>query len=101
MELKEAHQEIIEIYAGMDDFIAETAPEGYQQRIIKQMKDVSIDVLKWNAIAANANIMLKGRSLHIVPTQNQLILISPNTDIGFTGAGNGAKAFIIRGLNIW
>ncbi len=36
------YEEIREIYAGMDGFISETAPEGYQQRIIKQMYDVAI-----------------------------------------------------------
>jgi len=34
---REALEEIAEIYAGMEGFIAETAPEGYQQRIIEQM----------------------------------------------------------------
>ena len=34
---REALEEIVEIYAGMEGFIAETAPEGYQQRIIEQM----------------------------------------------------------------
>ena len=32
-------QEIIEIYAGMEDFIPKTAPEEYLRRIIKQMYD--------------------------------------------------------------
>lgn len=38
---RKALREIIEIYAGMDGFIPETAPEGYQQRIIKQMFDIA------------------------------------------------------------
>ena len=32
-------KEIIEIYAGMEGFVPETAPEAYQERIIKQMYD--------------------------------------------------------------
>ena len=37
----EALQEIIEIYAGMDGFEPETAPEAYQKRIIEQMYEVA------------------------------------------------------------
>ena len=32
-------KEIVEIYAGMEGFIPETAPEAYQQTIIKLMYD--------------------------------------------------------------
>src|SRR5687767_3240467 len=32
-------REIVEIYAGMEGFAPETAPEAYLQRIIKQMND--------------------------------------------------------------
>jgi hypothetical protein len=42
---KDALREIREIYAGMDGFIPETAPEGYQQRIIKQMYDAAVRAL--------------------------------------------------------
>jgi hypothetical protein len=35
-------REIREIYTGMDGFIAETAPESYQQRIIKLMYEQAI-----------------------------------------------------------
>lgn len=45
---QEALQEIVEIYAGMEGFVAETAPEGYQQRIIEQMYSVASDALKSN-----------------------------------------------------
>ena len=31
-----------EIYAGMEGFIAQTAPEGYLQRIVKQMYDAAL-----------------------------------------------------------
>lgn len=39
--LVKALKEVTEIYAGMDGFISETAPEGYQQYIIRQMYEVS------------------------------------------------------------
>ena len=38
-ELEHRIHEASEVYAGMDGFIAQTAPEGYQQRILKQMYD--------------------------------------------------------------
>lgn len=38
-ELEYRIHEACEIYTGMDGFIAETCPEGYQQRILKQMYD--------------------------------------------------------------
>lgn len=41
-----ALQEIVEIYAGMEGFKVETAPEGYQQRIIEEMYSVAVDALK-------------------------------------------------------
>lgn len=42
---RDALEEIREIYADMDGFIPETAPEGYQQRIIKQMWEVTKQAL--------------------------------------------------------
>jgi hypothetical protein len=33
--------EIMEIYAGMEGFVTETAPEAYLQTILKQMYDVA------------------------------------------------------------
>lgn len=39
--LREAIAEIKEIYTGMDGFIAETAPEAYLQRILRQIFEVS------------------------------------------------------------
>ena len=39
--LKESMREIYEVYAGSDGFIPETAPEGYQQKIIKDMVDIA------------------------------------------------------------
>jgi len=39
--LLEALKEIREIYAGMEGFIPETAPEGYCQHIIKQMYEAA------------------------------------------------------------
>ncbi|PUB87054.1 MAG: hypothetical protein DBP02_02075 [gamma proteobacterium symbiont of Ctena orbiculata] len=36
-------EEIREIYAGMDGFIPKTAPEAYQERIIRQMYQCAID----------------------------------------------------------
>jgi hypothetical protein len=44
--LKEALEEIQEIYAGMDGFVPETAPEGYQQRIIRKMYEAAQQALK-------------------------------------------------------
>jgi hypothetical protein len=44
--LRDVLVEIREIYAGMDGFIHETCPEGYQQRIIKQMYSAAVDGLK-------------------------------------------------------
>jgi histone acetyltransferase (RNA polymerase elongator complex component) len=38
-ELEERIHEASEIYIGMDGFTPETAPEGYQQRILQQMYD--------------------------------------------------------------
>lgn len=38
-------REIYEIYAGMEGFIPETAPGGYQQRIIKQMAEVALSAI--------------------------------------------------------
>jgi hypothetical protein len=39
-ELTAALREAYEVYAGSDGFIPETAAEGYQQQIIKQMIDI-------------------------------------------------------------
>lgn len=39
-------EEIREIYAGMDGFVPETCPEGYQQRLLKQMYDIAVKALK-------------------------------------------------------
>jgi hypothetical protein len=39
-ELEAALREAYEVYAGSDGFIPETAAEGYQQQIIKQMVDI-------------------------------------------------------------
>ena len=44
--MQQALEEIREIYAGMDGFIPETCPEGYQQRIIKQMYGAAVEGLK-------------------------------------------------------
>jgi hypothetical protein len=41
-----ALKEIREIYAGMEGFIPETCPEGYQQRIIKQMYIVAVEAIR-------------------------------------------------------
>jgi len=41
-------KEIIEIYAGMEGFIPETAPEAYQQTIIKRMYDEAVKSLHEN-----------------------------------------------------
>lgn len=38
--------EVREIYAGMEGFIPETAPEGYQQRIIQQMYEATLPTSK-------------------------------------------------------
>ena len=38
--LEAALREAYEVYAGSDGFIPETAAEGYQQQIIKQMVDI-------------------------------------------------------------
>ncbi len=39
-------EEIREIYAGMDGFVAETAPEAYQQKIIMDMYRCAIKGIK-------------------------------------------------------
>lgn len=39
-ELEAALREAYEVYAGSEGFIPETAAEGYQQQIIKQMVDI-------------------------------------------------------------
>ena len=41
--LKQALHDIYEVYAGMDGFIRETCPEGYQNMIIQQMADIARD----------------------------------------------------------
>lgn len=43
--LRHALEEIREIYVGMEGVIVETAPEGYQQYILKQIYDVAIKAL--------------------------------------------------------
>jgi len=40
------YKEIIELYAGMEGFVPETAPEGYQKRIIEQMYEAAINAIK-------------------------------------------------------
>ena len=37
----EGFREIYEVWAGSDAFIAETAPEAYQQRLIHKMRDIA------------------------------------------------------------
>ncbi len=39
--LKRGYDEIVEIYANMEGFIPETSPEGYQQKIIRDMYEVA------------------------------------------------------------
>jgi hypothetical protein len=39
-ELEAALREAYEVYAGSDGFIPETAAEGYQQQLIKQMVEI-------------------------------------------------------------
>ncbi len=46
--LVEALRNIREIYAGMEGFISETAPEGYQQQIIKQMYEETKVIMQIN-----------------------------------------------------
>ena len=41
-----ALEEIREVYAGMDGFVPETCPEGYQQRLLKRMYDIAVEALK-------------------------------------------------------
>ena len=45
-ELLTALHDIYEEYAGMGGFISKTAPEGYCQRIIKNMADIASEALK-------------------------------------------------------
>ena len=45
-ELEAGMREIYEVWAGSDGFIPETAPEGYQQQIIKQMVDIAAKHMK-------------------------------------------------------
>ena len=44
--LLQALEEIREIYAGMDGFIPETAPEAYQQTKLKQMYEVACEAIR-------------------------------------------------------
>lgn len=44
--LEAGMREIYEVWAGSDGFIPETAPEGYQQQIIKQMVDIAAKHMK-------------------------------------------------------
>lgn len=39
--LERGYDEIVEIYANMEGFIPETAPEGYQQKIIRDMYEAA------------------------------------------------------------
>ncbi len=41
-ELEAARGDVIEIYAGMEGFVPETAPEGYCLRIIEQMYNAAL-----------------------------------------------------------
>ena len=40
--LREKLHDVCEIYAGMDGFVPQTAPEDYQRRILKKMYDAAI-----------------------------------------------------------
>lgn len=40
-ELRRALQDVYEVWAGSDGFIPQTAPEGYQKRLIEQMRDIA------------------------------------------------------------
>ena len=42
---KQALEEIREVYTGSDGFIPETAPEAYQQRLLKQMYDIAVKAI--------------------------------------------------------
>lgn len=42
--LRDRIDAVREIYAGMEGFIAQTAPEGYLQRIVKQMYEAALGV---------------------------------------------------------
>ena len=44
--LARALAEIREVYAGMEGFVPETCPEGYQQRLLKRMYDIAVEALK-------------------------------------------------------
>ena len=43
-ELERRLAAVVEIYAGMDGFVAETAPEAYQARIINEMYKAAVGV---------------------------------------------------------
>lgn len=40
-----ALEDIREVYAGMDGFVPETCPEGYQQTLLKRMYDIAVEAL--------------------------------------------------------
>ena len=44
--LIDAHKELVEVYAGLEGFKTETAPEAYQQRIIEQMYGIAKTALE-------------------------------------------------------
>ena len=44
--LIDAHKELVEVYAGLEGFIPETAPEAYQSRIIEQMYGIAKTALE-------------------------------------------------------
>lgn len=42
----QALREIYEVWAGSEGFVAETAPEAYQQRVIEKMKNIAKEALE-------------------------------------------------------
>jgi len=44
--LIDAHKELVEVYAGLEGFKTETAPEAYQQRVIEQMYGIAKTALE-------------------------------------------------------
>ena len=61
LELEAALREAYEVYAGSDGFIPETAAEGYQQQLIKQMVDIiGAALAKENADLRAARAAYKG-----------------------------------------
>ena len=77
-EVRSALEELREIYAGMDGFIPETCPEGYQQKIIKDLYDCGMNAL---SLLSDYRAKEGWQPIETAPSDTVVLLYSPDRGV--------------------